>query len=142
MSEQVLIHLAQMTFGAFPFFVLVIAFPSGDIVTFITEGGQPVCQQSGRNSYWCLWDIRIGVFEVIGGISSNSSPPTFLFFRTSPSFFRRLVVLPERHKWCLRHSGWDFLVLECRVPVRSRIPFILDSVCVLIASLFCFCHFS
>ena len=55
-----------MTFGAFPFFVLVIAFPSGDIVTFFTGGGQRVCQQSGRNSYWCLWDIRIGVFEVIG----------------------------------------------------------------------------
>ena len=37
-----------------------------DVVTLFTSGGQPVCKQSGRNSHWCLWDIRIGVFEVIG----------------------------------------------------------------------------
>ena len=55
-----------MPFGAFPFFVLVIAFPSGDIATFFTGGGQRVRQQSEGISYWCSWDIRIGVFEAIG----------------------------------------------------------------------------
>ena len=119
MSEQVLIHLAQMTFGAFPFFVLLIASPSGDIVTFFTGGGQPVCQQSGRNSYWCLCDIRIGVFEVIGELV------VILICRTSPPFFRRLVVFLEGQKWDLRHSAWDFLVLECRVLVSGWDPFYL-----------------
>ena len=77
MSEQVLIHLAQMTFGAFPFFVLVIAFPSGDIVTFFTGGGQPVCQQSGRNSYWCLWDIRIGDTAGIDSVRARQKAREF-----------------------------------------------------------------
>ena len=118
------------TFGAhdiwrISFFVLVIAFSPGDIVTFFTGGGQRVCQQSEGIRYWCLWDIRRGVFEVIGELvvirhRLHSYLPDLTLILLSPRSFSRVPEVGFEAFWLGFPGSWVQSSCEVSYPSYLR----------------------
>ena len=113
-------HLAH-----FLFLVLLLLLHLDILLFFSLWVANQYANRLGGNSYWCLWDIRIGVFEVIGELvvirhRLHSYLPDLTLILLSPRSFPRVPEVGFEAFWLGFPGSWVRSSCEVSYPFYLR----------------------